>query len=334
MDIGRVAGPAEPEEAGGKGDAAEDGGRKTPLGDGHAVICGQFAVIGRVEGEDEQAGEELADDEAEVGEAGDAVGEAVDAVEDDRVGGHEEVEQAVEEGHVEAEEEEDGLRDEHAERAAEVLADELGEVDLDLLLLGVDAPVPGAAAQVGGLLDEDDRGVGLADEEEVEDEGGGAGEAGEVGGPAPAESGAVDDEAADEGGEERAGEDGHGEDGDGEAAVGVVVHVGEDGGDDGDGAGAKEAAEEAADDDGLQVLGRGDGELEDGEAEHADEDGQASAEQLGQRREQRRPAGEAEHVQRQAQRADFGRDVVLRRDGRVGGRVDAAREGRVERRPR
>lgn len=110
----------------------------------------------------------------------------------------------------------------------------------------MDAPVLGAAAELGGFVDEDHGRVGLLEEEEVEDEGGEAHDGGEVGGPAPAQIGHVD-EPADKRGEERAEEDHAGEHGDGDAAGAVVEDIGEDGGHDGERAAAEDAAEEAAD---------------------------------------------------------------------------------------
>ncbi len=94
----------------------------------------------------------------------------MDALEDEGVGRQEEVEQAVDEGHVDGEEGDDGLGEEQAHGAREVLGDELANVDLDFLLLGVDAPVEGAAAELGGLCDQDGGRVGLLEEEQVEEE--------------------------------------------------------------------------------------------------------------------------------------------------------------------
>ena len=166
-------------------------------------------------------------------------------LEDDGVGGQEEVEEAVDEGHVDAQEQHNGFRDEQPQRPAEILGDEFAEVDFNFLLFSVDAPVQRAAAELRGFLDEDDGRVGFLEEGDVEAEGKEAHYADEVLGPAPAEALVHNDEAADEGSEEGACKNGHGEDGDSEAAGFVVEHVGEDSCHDGERAGTKNASEEA-----------------------------------------------------------------------------------------
>lgn len=98
MDVLGVAGPCEPEEADGEGHAAHDDLGQAPLGDGPVVVGGQLALVARLAQDDQGAGEQLADDHAEVGEAADAEVHAVDLLEDDGVGGEEEVEDAVDEG--------------------------------------------------------------------------------------------------------------------------------------------------------------------------------------------------------------------------------------------
>lgn len=98
MDVLGVAGPGEPEEADGEGNAADDDLGQAPLGDGDVVVGGELALVAGLADDDESAGEQLANDHAEVGEAADAEVHAVDLLEDDGVGGEEEVEDAVDEG--------------------------------------------------------------------------------------------------------------------------------------------------------------------------------------------------------------------------------------------
>ena len=204
VDVAAVAGPCEPEQPDGEGGAPGDDGGEAPFRQGDVVVGGEFAVVGRLEEDDDDAGGEHAGDGAEEGQAADARVEAVDLLEDDGVGGEEEVEQPVNEGHVDAQQEHDGFRGEDAQRPAEVLAHEFRHVHFDFLLLGVDAPVLGTAPQLRGFLDQDHGRVGFLQEEEIEQEREEAHDGDDVFRPAPAEVGVHDDEAANEGGQERA----------------------------------------------------------------------------------------------------------------------------------
>ena len=207
----------------------------------------------------------------------------MDAHEDKRIGGQEEIEQAVDESHVDREQSHDGLQKEQPHGAGEVLLDEFPEVDLDLLLLGVDTPVQGAAAQLGSLLDKDDGRIRLVHEQQIETEREPTHKGGNVHGPAPAKV-RLDDKTTDEGSQERAGENGHGEERDSDTSSPVVEHVGEDGTDDGERGGAHKTGEETTDEECLQVLGYGTRDAEDGEAEHGDDERQTTSFQLGQGR--------------------------------------------------
>jgi hypothetical protein len=51
------------------------------------------------------------------------------------------------------EQQNDGLGEQHPKGTTEVPLDKLSEINLDLLLLGVDAPVLGASPQLGSLVD-------------------------------------------------------------------------------------------------------------------------------------------------------------------------------------
>ena len=200
MDAGAlVARPAEPEEAGGEGEGAGDGEGESPFGDGDVVVGAEFADVAWVCEHDEDEGYEFAGDHAEVGESADTFVEVVLALEDEGVGGEEEVEEAVDEGHVEADEEDDGFAEEDPDGAGDVFGEEFAQVDFYFFLFGVDAPVFGAAAEGAGFVDEDYGGVGFGEEEEEEGECGETHDGGDVFGPAPAEGG-DGDEAADLGG--------------------------------------------------------------------------------------------------------------------------------------
>lgn len=271
-----VAGPSEPEQTDGKGRAADDDGGKTPFGDGHVLVGGQLAVVGRLEQDDEERGEELADDHAEEGKAADAGVEAVHLLEDERIRGQEEIQQAVDEGHVDGEQEDDRLGEEDAQGPTEVLVDELAEVDFDLLLLRVDAPVLGASSEFGGFLDEEHGRVGLLHEQHVENPGESAHDAHEILGPSPSEM-TLDDETTDERSEEGSREDGTREEGDGQSATAVVEHVREHGGHDGEGTRSEEATPESTDQNRLKIFASRHSELEDGKAESGDQDSKSTS---------------------------------------------------------
>lgn len=98
VDVLGVAGPREPEQPHGESDAADDDLGQTPLGHRHVVVGRQLALVARLPEHDEGAGQQLARDHAEVGQAADAQVHAVDLLEDDGVGREEEVEDAVDEG--------------------------------------------------------------------------------------------------------------------------------------------------------------------------------------------------------------------------------------------
>jgi hypothetical protein len=63
-----------------------------------------------------------------------------------------------------------GLGEQHPKGATEVPLDKLSEINFDLVLLGVDAPILGSSSQLGGLVNKDYRRVCLGHEEEVQDE--------------------------------------------------------------------------------------------------------------------------------------------------------------------
>lgn len=78
MDV-RTRGPAEPEEADGDTECANEGGRETEFGFEFSVGVelgfGEFVEVPEERGDDEEG----ADEDSEVGDAGDAEGETVDA---------------------------------------------------------------------------------------------------------------------------------------------------------------------------------------------------------------------------------------------------------------
>ena len=147
----------------------------------------------------------------------------------------------------------------------------------------MDAPVEGAAAELGGLLDQNLGRVGLVHEEEIQAESEEGHEGDNVLSPAPAKVRGRN-EATNKGSHHGTSEDSHGEQGDGNTSRPVIEHVRENSSDDSQRASAEEATKEASDEDGLEVLGGSGGDTEDRHTEHADNQRKLTALQLGQRR--------------------------------------------------
>lgn len=246
---------------------------------------------------------------------------------DERVSRQEQIQDPVDEAHVNGQQKNNGLGKQQAQRARKVLLHQLKKVDFDFLLLGVDAPVLSAASQIGSLADEDDGRIRLLEEQEVENKGSESHDGGEVLGPAPAEVG-CHYEATNKGGQQRTGKDGHGEEGNGNASRFIVKHVGEDCGDDGKRAGTKEAGEEAAYENGLNVLAGGAGNGEEREAKHGNDERQTTALELRKRRPKSRPKSKAQDVKGGSEEAYFGANVIYVCDNRGCGREDGRGKGR------
>ena len=135
--------PAEPEETGGDEPGEGDEVREASFRLGPSET-GDEAGVDDVDVGRGDCGEGHADADAEEGEACDAGGPVAGLLVDDGVGCEVEVEDAVDQGHVEGEEEEDGFSAEHEPGADEAVAE---------LFLG--AVVGGdfaCAAEFAGLL--------------------------------------------------------------------------------------------------------------------------------------------------------------------------------------
>lgn len=109
MHIPSVARPGEPEETQGERDPARDDGRKTPFRDGDVVIGGEFPVVARLQKNDDTACGELADDHTEEWKSTDARVHAVNSLKDDWIRGQEQIKQAINKGHVNTQQENDGF---------------------------------------------------------------------------------------------------------------------------------------------------------------------------------------------------------------------------------
>lgn len=91
----------------------------------------------------------------------------------------------VDEGEVDCHGDENGLLHEHENGACKVLGCQLCNVDLFLVMLGVDGPVTGFVANAAGPALQQHGSVGLGDDDEGEDAEEGAHDEGDPGGPPP-----------------------------------------------------------------------------------------------------------------------------------------------------
>ena len=103
-----VACPGEAEEAACKDDGAEHHRWETGFGDGEVVVCFEAGDVEALVEEVDDGAEEDADEEGEEGEGTHDLVPAADFLEDNGEGGEAEVEDAVDEGGVEGDEEADG----------------------------------------------------------------------------------------------------------------------------------------------------------------------------------------------------------------------------------
>lgn len=75
---------------------------------------------------------------------------------DNRISCQEEVKKAIDKGHVNAQQEDNGLSDQETQRPAEIFCHKFSEIDFDFLLFSMDPPVFSAAAEHFGFLHKND----------------------------------------------------------------------------------------------------------------------------------------------------------------------------------
>ena len=145
-------------------------------------------------------------------------------LEDEGVGRQEAVKQAVDEGHVESNQEDHRFCGQQPQRTRKVLGDQFLEINFDLLLLGVNAPILCPTSQLGGFRNQDDGRVGLLDDEKYQEARRDTHDTWEVKIPPPPEIGSLD-ESTDEGAKHRTHENRGCEDDNGGSSLGIVKHV-------------------------------------------------------------------------------------------------------------
>ena len=133
----------------------------------------------------------------------------------------------------------------------------------------MNTPVLGSASQFGSLIDQDDRRIGLFEEEDQKSKASESHDSGDVFAPAPSKVRSRD-EATNERCKQRSREDRNTEDSNGNTSLSVVEHVGKYSSDDSKWTSAHETTEESANENCLQVLSNGHGDTEDRETERAD----------------------------------------------------------------
>lgn len=168
----RARRPAEPEQAGGDEERADHSGLQTDLGPEFAIcvelgLDESIAVV--VKGHQDDQG---ADEDAEEGEAFEALGEVVDIAEDDGEGLEPEVEETIGESDVEVEREANGFLQGEGERPDEDHEEDFlcGHAFGFELWLAYEVGVAGSLADVDSAAVDDIAGAGLWEEEDEEDQ--------------------------------------------------------------------------------------------------------------------------------------------------------------------
>ncbi len=200
----------------------------------------------------------------------------MNTLEDDWIGGQEEVEDSVNERHVDGQQKDDWLGEEEADWTRKVLGEQFAQVDLDFFLLGVDAPVTGSAAELRSFLDQDNWCVGLLEPNNVHEEGGKPHDSTEVLGPSPSEV-RLGDEATDERSKDWSAKYSRGEDCNGNSSRPVIEHIREDGCNDRQWTCSGKSSEETTDHDSLDVSCCCNCDFENGEHEHGNNQRQFTA---------------------------------------------------------
>lgn len=188
--------PGKPKEAGWQHKGANDHWWETLFRDEAALLLhlaceARLGDVGHDNGTHDHA-----DGEGEEGERANAEIPAAFFLEGDWICFEEEIQDAVDESHVESNEEEDGFLDQHLEWTEEVAGHDVREPGLPFIDLGMECPVPGLVPEGFGAAGENDWCVCFRDKDYGAKERGGGHEEGDPLRPAPTEVG-LGDEAAD-----------------------------------------------------------------------------------------------------------------------------------------
>jgi hypothetical protein len=130
-------------------------------------------------------GDYFSDDETEIREASNTCVKSIDALEDKGICCEKEVQKSIDERHVDRNEQYDWFREKDSKRSSHVLDHQLLEINLHFLLFGVNSPVLRFSTKLGGFAHQNNRCIGLWQEEKSKYESGEAHERGDVFGPSP-----------------------------------------------------------------------------------------------------------------------------------------------------
>lgn len=165
MDRSFIARPAEPQQTQRKQGTSNDDRRQPPLGDGDSSIGFELLVVVPRVVDDVACDNEDAHDHSKEREAGNTWLHVMNTLEDKRISGQEEVEEAIDEGHVAGDGQDDRFGNQEPEWTRKVLSYKLSEVHLHFLLFCVNAPILSSATQLGGFTNQYHRCVGFFEQE-------------------------------------------------------------------------------------------------------------------------------------------------------------------------
>lgn len=156
-----VSRPAKPKETKGEEHAANHDRWQAPFRNWNTTIGLQLLVVGSRIVDDVASNDEYAHNHAEKGQTCHTGGHMMYTLEYERIGCEEAVEEAVNERHVECDEQDDRFGNQQSNRTRKILSYEFSEIDLNLFLLRMNAPILSSAAQFLGFVDQNYWGVSL-----------------------------------------------------------------------------------------------------------------------------------------------------------------------------
>jgi len=164
-----VTRPGEPEQTGREDGTADEHGDESLFGDNVALLLHDACETGLGDPDDENGGETDTDDDGAEGQRAETFFPATFLLERNRVGEETKVEDTIDQGHVNRDENQDRLVVKHLEWLDEVSVTDTLEVDLNLVGFGVDGPVLGLVLDLLRLALKKDWSKGLGYEQETED---------------------------------------------------------------------------------------------------------------------------------------------------------------------
>lgn len=265
-----VRSPSEPEKANREDQGASDHGRETIFGVELARSNQALGIPSLGETTNDGAGKDDTDEDGDEGQRSKTRRPATVHLEADGVGFERQVQDTIDQTHVESQNDEDGLLDNHHKRLHEILVHNGVVVEGVLFTFRVQSPVLGLMAKFVGLPSKQDRFVGLGSQQVGDDGEESRHDESDPSGPSPAKI-AVGDERTNDRTGDRTCKDSSSEDTRGHTTVDGFHEVDIHATNDCQRSRACNTTEKSADEDCLQVLGHCDGNLKDTENDHASE---------------------------------------------------------------